>query len=36
VEKAQAKLSFDAEPSEHPMIAVDEGVVKFGGRPIYV
>jgi len=32
----EAKLSFDVEPGWHPIIAVDEGVVKCGGRPLYV
>jgi len=36
VKKVEAKLSFEAKPGWHPVIAVDESVVKCGGRPIYV
>ncbi|PSO05619.1 hypothetical protein B9Q13_01475 [Candidatus Marsarchaeota G2 archaeon ECH_B_SAG-G16] len=34
--KVEAKLSFKATPSWHFIIAVDESVVKCGGRAIYV
>jgi len=36
VKKVEAKLNFEATPSWHPIIAVDESVVKCGGRPVYV
>jgi|SRR5579875_1315840 len=36
VREVEAKLSFDVAPSWHPVIAVDESVVKCCGRPIYV
>ncbi|PSN95273.1 hypothetical protein B9Q09_03240 [Candidatus Marsarchaeota G2 archaeon ECH_B_SAG-C16] len=36
VRRVEGKLNFDAEPSWHQAIAVDESVVKRGGRPIYV
>jgi transposase-like protein len=34
--KVEAKLSFDPEPRWYSVIAVDESVVKCGGRPLYV
>jgi len=34
--KVEAKLSFDPKPLEYSVIAVDESVVKCGGRPPYV
>jgi len=36
VKKVEGKLSFDAAPSWHQVVAVDECVVKCGGRPLYV
>jgi transposase-like protein len=36
VKRVEAKLNFEATPSWHQAIAVDESVVKCGGRPIYV
>jgi len=36
VKKVDARLSFEVEPSEHLVIAVDERVVKRGVRPVYV
>jgi len=36
VRRVEGKLNFDAEPSWHQAIAVDESVAKCSGRPIYV
>jgi len=36
VKKIEAKLNFDVAPRVHQIIAVDENVVKCGGRPLYV
>lgn len=36
VKRVEAKLNFRVTPREHPVIAVDESVVKCGGRPVYV
>jgi len=36
MKKVEAKLRFEPVPSWHRAIAVDESVVKCGGRPLYV
>jgi len=36
VKNVEGELNFDAEPSWHQLVAVDDSVVKGGGRPLYV